>query len=123
VVERVPAPLRLMDGVLSSWPFNRRRWPHVPAEGERLRSWYVFDFHASSPEAARALANAVAARAMAAGIDYCHFIHRPGSPWIDGVKAQLPALFRPVIPYSILARTVPGEPLTMDCPYTNIQDL
>ncbi|HEV2079315.1 MAG TPA: GNAT family N-acetyltransferase [Allosphingosinicella sp.] len=123
IIERVPAATRLAGEVLSRWPLNLRPWPHTPVAGERLRSWYLFDFHASGPEAAAELVNAVAAEARARGIDYCYVIHQQGAPWIPGLLRGFPKAFSPIVPFTILARTLAGAPVRVERPYTDIRDV
>jgi GNAT superfamily N-acetyltransferase len=123
IVERVPPAIRLAGAVLSRWPLSLRQWPHTPVAGERMRSWYLFDFHASGPEAASALINGVAAEARTRNIDYCYVIHRPGTSWAHSVRREFPRIFSPVVPFTILARTTAGVPLKIQKPYTDIRDV
>lgn len=124
VVEGVPLSLAAAGAVLRSWPINRLRMPHLPKRGERVRSWYLFDFHASDGHSAAALINGVAAEAKRRGIDYCYIIHRGGEAWVDAVRRQVPRLFAPVIPYSIMARMIDdGTPIRVHAPYIDIRDV
>ena len=92
--------------------------------GEKLRSWYLFDFHADCAQAARGLIDGVAAQARAAGIDYCYIIHSPGQKKIvSELRSSFPAVIAPIVPFSVMARTLSGEPLRIDAPYIDIRDM
>ena len=92
--------------------------------GEKLRSWYLFDFHADCAQAARGLIDGVAAQARAAGIDYCYIIHSPGQQKIVAqLRESFPAAIAPIVPFSVMARTLSGEPLRIDAPYIDIRDM
>jgi GNAT superfamily N-acetyltransferase len=123
VIDRVPFAMRLAGGLLARWPFNRRPWPRLPLAGERLRSWYLFDFHASDANAASELINAIASEAKASNIDYCYVIHRPGTPWVGALRREFPKAFSPIVPFTILARTIAGAPVKLEHAYTDIRDI
>ena len=123
VVERLPVPLRLVRRTISAWPLRLRAWPHVPDEGEELRSWYVFDFFATSTEAARELMRNVEHEAVTSGIDYCYVIHQPADAWVNALRADCPRLFSPTIAYRRLARIADGSPVRFERAYVDIRDL
>lgn len=109
VVERVPAPLRVLRALQRAgapWP---RRWPQVPAAGEELRSWYVFDACADAPRAGVALLRAIAAEARERGIDWLYVVHTRPEPWLAGLRAALPRPFAPVLGYRLLLRHFAGR--------------
>lgn len=123
VVERVPVPLAMAGALLRTWPISRLETPNLPRRGERVRSWYLFDFHATEDSAAVSLISGVAAEAKVRGIDFCYIIHRGDEPWVGAVRKRVPLLFAPLIPYSILARTIAGTPLRIPAPYVDIRDV
>jgi GNAT superfamily N-acetyltransferase len=123
VVERIPLPIRLVRRTLRVWPLRRRAWPHVPEEGEELRSWYVFDFFATGAEAARELMRSMEAEAVVSGIDYCYVIHQPEDPWVTALRSDCPLLFSPTITYRRLARMADGSPVRLERAYVDIRDL
>lgn len=123
VVEAIPGYYGMAGRILRSWPLNRARWPHIPVPAEILRSWYVFDFFATSAEAARELMHHVNNRALASGIDYCYIIHLPGQAWVTALKADTPWLFSPVISYCLLASSSGGSLQPFKRPYVDIRDL
>lgn len=122
-IESVPAAVSLA-GRLSRLPLvSRASWPHIPAPGEVLRSWYLFDFFATEPPMARDLLRHVAAEAMERGIDYCHIPHDPRASWVAAARADVPKLFAPVVPYVLLVKTPSGDPLPFDRTYVDVRDL
>lgn len=123
VVERVPLPIRLVRRTLQVWPLRRRAWPHIPEEGEELRSWYIFDFFATGMDVARELMRAVEAEAVASGIDYCYVIHQPDDAWVIALRSDCPRLFSPTITYRRLARMADGSPVRLERAYVDIRDL
>ncbi len=124
VVERVPVALAAAGSLLRRWPLSRLPMPRLPRRGETVRSWYLFDFHASDGAAARALMKTVAVAARARGIDYCYIIHRGGEPWVAELRRQVPRLFAPIVPYSIVAQMLDdGAPISFQAPYIDIRDV
>ncbi len=123
VVERIPLPIRLLRRTLKVWPLRRRAWPHIPDEGEELRSWYIFDFFATGTDAARELMRGVEAEAVASGIDYCYVIHQAEDPWVTALRSDCPRPFAPTITYRRLARMADGSPIRLQRAYVDIRDL
>lgn len=124
VISGLPLPLRLAGPVLNSPLLKRFGLPHVPLIGEKLRSWYLFDFYADNFLAAGQLLNGVAARARAAGIDYCYIIHAARQrSLIDQLRRSFPAAIAPIVPFSIMAKTLAGAPLLIATPYIDIRDM
>lgn len=127
VVERLPRPLRLAGAAIRSWPFDRPRLPHIPEPGTPLRSWYLHDFFARDPRAARSLIRHVALEARAAGIDFLHLVHLPDqADPVRAVRADYPRFLAPVLHYEML--TAPEEGRSGDGPrvrtaYVDIRDL
>ena len=99
------------------------RLPHIPAKGEALRSWYLFDFSATSEAAAIDLVRAVASTACADDIRHLHIIAPPDAPWIGWLRRLQPAWSAPVTPYSIMARDLPGGPRRFERLYVDVRDL
>lgn len=123
VVESVPAAIRLAGGMSRVWPFRLAQWPHLPRPGERLRSWYLFDFFATEAALARTLMRHVAEQARERGIDYCYVVHDPGDEWIHPLRADVPRLFAPVVPYRLWADLPPHVSGPLDRLYVDVRDL
>lgn len=109
VVLSLPPALRAARTLLSSGPLRRLPFPSLPAPGEALRSWYLFDLFAPSPRAARDLLRAVAAEALAAGADWLHVPHERGDPLSRAARADVPRLFAPVVGYRLFLRQADGS--------------
>jgi hypothetical protein len=110
VLVSLPLGLRLAGRALGALP-SGRRWPHLPAPGEALRSWYLFDFFAPSPAAACDLLRAVAAEALAREIDWLYLPHAKGDPLVRAARSDVPRLFAPVVPYHLFIRHTDGSPV------------
>jgi GNAT superfamily N-acetyltransferase len=123
VIEAVPAPLRIAARLAGSWPLRLARWPHFPAAGEELRSWYLFDFFATDPALARDLMRSIANQALKQGIDYCYLPHDPRDAWLPALRADVPRLFSPVIPYRLLIKRTAREAPRLDRVYVDVRDL
>lgn len=123
VVEKIPRSIRFARRAISAWPLRKLAWPHVPDEGEELRSWYIFDFFATSAEAARELMRTVEGEAVDSGIDYCYIIHQPEDAWANALRSDVPRLFSPTIKYRRLARMADGSPVRLERAYVDIRDL
>ncbi|UCF19276.1 MAG: GNAT family N-acetyltransferase [Gemmatimonadota bacterium] len=123
VVERIPVPIRLARRTISAWPLRKRPWPHLPEKGEELRSWYIFDFFATSTMAARELMRSVETEAVANEIDYCYVIHQPQDAWVNALRSDSPRFLSPTITYRRLARMADGSPVRLKRVYVDIRDL
>jgi GNAT superfamily N-acetyltransferase len=124
VVERLPPGLRAASGLLRRWPFRFPARPHLPQAGERLRSWYLFDFFATDPRLGRDLMRQVATTARRNGIDYCYLPHLPGDRWLPAVRADIPRPFVSTVPYRLQAFGRPGYTVPeLKRPYVDIRDL
>jgi hypothetical protein len=124
VVERLPLGLRATSAVLRSWPFRLPARPHLPRPGERLRSWYLFDFFATDPRLARDLMRQIASTARGRGIDYCYLPHQPEDRWLRAVRADIPRPFASTVPYRLQIWGRPGAPVPkLERPYVDIRDL
>jgi GNAT superfamily N-acetyltransferase len=124
VIEAVPLSVRAARAATRSWPLSTLRWPKLPAKGEELRSWYLFDFFATDGAAAVELMRSVTAEAIARGIDWCYLIHAPGASWLPAVRAEVPRAFAPVVPYvlgSVYSR--PDRIERIDRLYVDIRDV
>lgn len=108
VVERVPRVYALARSVSRAWPFSTLRLPHVPAPGEALRSWFVYDVHAADVRTARALMACVNDEALSRGIDYCYVVGAGEPRWWPPLRDAATPLFSPVIPYTLLMRDLRG---------------
>ncbi len=103
VVEHLPAGFSALARFASWGPVAHLHLPHLPQPGEQLRTWTLFDVHATGPAIARAMLFQVLEEARQAGIDYCYFLLSLGDPLLDTLKAELPALFSPVNHYRLYA--------------------
>lgn len=97
--------------------------PRLPAPGVGLRSWTLFDVHATGPAIARSLLRAVLAEARAAGVDCCTFVLAEGDPLLPTLREELPALFAPVLRHRLFlsSQLDPGPPLRQL--YVDVRDL
>ncbi len=109
VVVSLPPALRAARALFASEPFRRIPHPALPAPGEALRSWYLFDLFASSPRGARALLRAVAAEALSAGVDWLYLAHAPGDPLARAARRDVPRVLSPLVPYRLLVRHADGS--------------
>ena len=124
VVMGLPRRLRLLGGMLRMPPLRWARLPHVPRRGEALRSWYLYDAHATRPDLGVALIRHVAAAARKQGIDYLYLTHTAGQGWVEAVRADYPRAFAPVIRYVMVGGWSRPEPLgRLDRLYVDIRDL
>ena len=123
VVERLPRGLALAGALLRCWPLSALALPRVPAPGETIRSWYLFDFHASDETAATALVETVAAEARQRDIDYCYIIHRTGNPVAAALRRPFPKLVAPLIPYMIIGNDLQAGGQLVRRPYIDIRDV
>lgn len=123
VVVGLPPAMRAASWLLTRAVSRRFTIPHVPAVGETLRSWILVDSWARNDRAALTLFAAVAERARTEGIDYCHLLVSPAAPWLGSVRASLPNLFAPLIPFTIMARTLAGRPLQLAAPLVDPRDI
>jgi hypothetical protein len=123
VVEAVPATVRLLRHLTSTWPLRTGRWPHLPRPGERLRSWYLFDWFATDAPLARTLMRHVAARAHERGIDYCYVVHGSRDDWIRTLRSDVPRVFAPVIRYRLWVDLPQHLSGALDRVYVDVRDL
>jgi GNAT superfamily N-acetyltransferase len=123
VVESVPPSLRLVARLARTWPLCRLSWPRFPRPGEELRSWYLFDFFGTDPILARDLMRAVAAEALERDIDFCYLPHDPRDAWLTAVRADIPRLFAPLIPYRMLAKSSGSRVPRLNRIYVDVRDL
>lgn len=122
VVEAMPAPLSALSALSRRWPANHFL-PALPRPGERIHSWYLFDFHASAGESARALFDGVADAARVRGVDYCYIIHHGSPNWLNALRRRVPRVIAPVVPWSIVARSIDERPVKIKRPYVDIRDV
>jgi GNAT superfamily N-acetyltransferase len=123
VIEAVPRALDAVQRLSRKWPLRLVRWPHLPVAGEELRSWYLFDFHATDASLARDLVRHVAAEAREHGIDYLYLVFGPRDRWLRAVRSDVPRIFAPVVPYRGLARLPEGGRGRVDRLYVDVRDL
>ena len=123
VVVRLPPALRAASWLLGGAAARNLRLPHVPRLGETLRSWLLFDSFARDEAAMRSLVAGAAARASAAGINHCHVVLPPNAPWREVLWRDVPKAFAPVLPFSIMARTLDGKPLQLRNPVIDPRDI
>lgn len=123
VVEHLPAGLSTLARFSSWGPVAQLHLPHLPQPGERLRSWTLFDVHASGPVIARAMLHQVLNEARQADIDVCTFLLGLGDPLLDTLKAELPVLFSAVRPYRLYASHGERAALGLRRVYVDIRDV
>jgi GNAT superfamily N-acetyltransferase len=124
IVDRVPPSLTAAGTLLRHWPLKLLPLPPIPQPGDRVRSWYLFDFDASDGASAARLMKSVAVAARSRGIDYCYIIHRGDEPWIEDLRRRVPRLFAPIVPYSIISQMLDdGSPIFFKSPYIDIRDV
>jgi hypothetical protein len=96
----------------------------VPRRGEAIRSWYIFDLYADGAAGARKLIAGISSEARAHGIEYLYLIHHGGESWIEALRADVPKLFSPLVPYSVVGGA--GDkttPLPIARPYVDVRDV
>lgn len=123
VVVGLPPALRAASWIFGGNPARILGWPHVPRLNETLRSWLVFDASADDERAARNMVAAVAAQGRAQGVDHCHVVLPPGSSWGPALRRDVPSAFAPILPFSIMARTIDGKPLRLAGPVIDPRDI
>lgn len=123
VLTGLPFALRAASWALGGAAARRLGLPHVPRLGERLRSWMLFDLYSRDDAAARQLVAAVARRAREQAIDYCHVVLPPGTSLVEALRRDVPKLFAPVLPFTIMARTIAGRPLTLPATAIDPRDI
>jgi GNAT superfamily N-acetyltransferase len=122
-IESVPGWLQLAGRVAGASRLFRHRFPRLPARGEELRSWYLFDFFSTDDRVGRDLMRFVARQAFDSGIDYCYLPHGPNAGWIQAIKREAPSLIVPVVPYCMLAGGRNGQVSRIGSLYVDIRDL
>ena len=123
VVERLPGTLAVAGAILRQWPLRTLALPRIPTRGEKIRSWYLFDFFATDEAAAAAMLQSVAAEARAGGIDYCYLLHRTGNPLVEALRRPFPKAFAPLIPYVIIGNDLRAGGQLVRSPYIDIRDV
>ena len=123
VLTGLPFALHVASWALGGDTARRFGLPHVPRLGERLSSWMLFDLYARDESVARRLVAAVAQLAREQAIDYCHVILQPGSPVVQALRRDVPKPFAPVLPFTIMARTIAGRPLALRAPAIDPRDI
>ena len=123
VIETVPFYIRTVGSVAGMWPLNKLRRPALPQPGEEVRSWYLFDFHATGPVVARDLIRAVAAEALDHAIDYCYIPHARREAWVQALRSDVPRLFSPLINYRLLLKGFDRHIPAIERLYVDIRDL
>lgn len=108
VVVSLPPPLRAARVLLRRLP-RVTGGVRIPEDGEALRSWYLFDFFAPDPLAARDLLRAIARVARERGVDWLYLPHAAGDPLLSAARADVPRLFSPVVPYRLFLRQGNGD--------------
>ncbi|MXO49702.1 GNAT family N-acetyltransferase [Erythrobacter gaetbuli] len=123
VVVGLPTPLKLASKFFGGSLARRIGMPHVPKIGGTLRSWLVFDGHAADETAARKLFSAIAQKGRAANVDHCHILLPPQSLLPGALWRDVPKVFAPLIPFSIMARELAGRPLLLPGPVVDPRDI
>lgn len=123
VVEGLPGGMAALSRLAHWGPLARLRLPSFPQAGEALRSWYLFDVHATTQSLARSLLRHALTEARMAGIDCCSFILESGDPLLDVFRAELPSYFAPEIRYHLYARRDAGVLPPVGHLYVDIRDI
>lgn len=123
VVEAVPRAVRLAGRMVSAWPLRLGHWPHLPEPGERLRSWYLFDWFATDAAVATRLMRHVAGEARARGVDYCYVVHGPSDGWIHRLRADIPRCFSPLLRYRLWVDLPARLAGPLHAVYVDVRDL
>ena len=123
VVLRLPPALRAASWFLGGAAGRRLGLPHVPRLGERIRSCLLFDLSADDERSLRELVAGAACHARSMGIDHCHVVLPAHSPWRQALWRDVPRAFAPVLPFSIMARTIDGQPLRLQDPVIDPRDI
>jgi GNAT superfamily N-acetyltransferase len=102
VVERLPTALRLLGAASNRWIGGGRLLPHIPRQGETLRSWYLHDAVATCPAAGRDLLRHVARQARDGGIDFLHLVYPPSQEgWVCEARKDVPRPFAPLLEFGM----------------------
>jgi GNAT superfamily N-acetyltransferase len=123
VVESLPPELRMARRVFGIWPVNQWKWPRIPAPGEALQSWFVYDFFARTRAAAVGLMEQVNNLALRSAIDYCYLVVSGTPPWLGWLRARTLRMLSPLVRYRLLVRDARGRQLVFEQPYIDIRDL
>jgi GNAT superfamily N-acetyltransferase len=123
VIESLPLIIQTAKSITNIWPVNKIPLPHIPAPGEELRSWYLFDFFSTDPNLARDLMRHIAREAMDNNIDYCYIPHNPTEPWVKAISSDIPKMFSPDIRYTFILKKKNGINRPVNRLYLDIRDL
>lgn len=122
VLEGMPRHLEVASRMSRRWPLSWPARPHLPLPGEPLRAWYVFDIH-GPPPAVRSVIRRIAAEARIQGVHWLYLVHGPEDPWVEAVRADVPRVFAPIVPYVLIAGW-PGRRIPeIRRPYIDIRDI
>ncbi len=122
VIERVPSGVRVLGRLQRLVP--GLPLPRVPAPGEELHSWYLFDFFATGGAIARDLMRLVAAHAADHGVRWCYVPHVEGDDWVDAIRSDVPRAFAPIVRYRLLmGHHDRSAAAPIRRPYVDIRDL
>jgi GNAT superfamily N-acetyltransferase len=122
VIEAEPPVMNAAAHAFRTWPLRLARLPHLPVPGEQLRSWYLFDV-SGDPDLVVDLVRAVSAEARARGVDWLYLPHVPGDAWPEVVRAEVPSVFAPLVPYHLLAGWARGPFPKLNRIYVDVRDL
>ncbi len=122
-VEALPALLTLARLVGRAPGIRSLPIPHLPAPGERIRSWYLFDVSARSAGGIRSLVDVVSRHARDAGVDWLYWIAPDGSTWTDGVLAGAPGLASLRLRYVRMLQLRDGSTPRLRKAYVDVRDV
>ena len=123
VIDSIPKKYEIAKNVLDRWPLKYLKHPYLPKRGDALKSWYLFDFHADTPKAAKELMKVVNNQAFNAGVQYCYLIHTSRFKWVEAIRGLQPRFFSTAIDYLLMARPVTVEIGRFNNPYVDIRDI
>ena len=118
-VTRIPSRMKALR-ILSRLFRPLIKLPHIPAPNEVIRSWFLFDLQASSPQSLKSLLAAVNNFALSHGRTYLYLLLQDNDPMLQALRGTGLKFF--TFPYRFLAkgRVFPRE---SDNIYIDIRDL
>ncbi len=114
---------RIAREAISYRPLDLFSWPRVPAPGDLIKKWFLFDFWAGNPDSAVELMYRVNNLALEKGIDSCEVVHQTDQAWIGELRAVAPIFFSPVHSFTLILKSKEGAMQPLVYPYVDVRDL